>query len=316
MRKDFLPFSWLVPGPGSRFATVAVASLVGFAAFSGAASAQGSNYAVANYAYVAASADPTIPGCGSSTPSQAAAGYSCGPVGVGGGGLYFSSGFASAVGGQLRISTSGSAALPGQGGGVSFASSSWTDQASVTPLGAGSSATQLQIALHVTGSLAGIGADQSGHQGSSAVVTAKVPDGNYFDTYQWVNGPGAPVQTTGVDQVLIFTLALSNGSTSLFNYQITAFTLLTNSGSDPINPTLTGSASADFSHTVNPLWYHVLDANNTDITSNYQVQFAQGLSFAPSTPPTTTPEPSEVALLGTGLIGLIPVYRRKLRFRA
>ena len=311
MRKIILSFSWLAARASRRFVAMVVVSLASFA-FGGAASAQGSNYAVANYIYgVGASDDPTIHGCGSTVASQAVASYSCGPVGVGSGGAYFGSGYAAAVAGQLRTSTGGSAVLPGLGGAVSFASSSWTDVASVTPLGSGSSATQLQIALHITGSMAGTGADQSGRQGSSALVTATVPVGNSFASYQWVNGPGAPVQTTGVDQDLIFTLALSNGSTSLFRYSITASTLLTNSSSQP----LTGSAFADFSHTVNPLWYHVLDANNNDVTSDYRVQFAEGLSFNPPTTPTTTPEPSEVALLATGLIGMIPVYRRRLRLR-
>lgn len=326
MRKNFLPFSPLPAGLGTRYGRRAVTGAVRGAAvlaltvsipitqFGGTASAQGSNYAVANYIYgVGPTDDPTIHGCGSSTATQAVASYSCGPVGVGGSGAYFSSGFASAVNGQLRIGTNGSAILPGQGGAVSLAGSTWTDQASVTPIGAGSSATQLQIALHITGTMGGTGADLSGSQGSSAVVSARVPDGTFWDSYQWVAGPGAPIQTTSVDQDLIFTLALSNGSTSQFQYAVSAFTILTNSGSGNPNPTLTGSAFADFTHTVNPLWYHVLDANNADVTSNYEVQFAQGLSFGPTTTPTTTPEPSEIALLATGLIGLAPVVRRRLR---
>lgn len=296
-----------------RMGMIGIASL---AAFSGVAAGQGSNYAAASYIYgVGPSDDATIPGCGSSGVSQSSVNYICGPVGVGGGGLYFSSGSASAVGGQLRITTYGAGVLPGMGGATSYASSYWTDQASVTPLGPGSSATQLQIALHVTGSLYGSGADVSGYQGSSAVAGFRMPSGNSFVTYQWVNGPGASVQTSSVDQVMIFTLALQNGSSSLFQYGISAFTVIMNSGNDLTNPTMTGSAHADFGNTVNPLWYHVLDASNNDVTSNYNVQFAQGLTFGPETP-TTTPEPAALTMLGTGLLGLVPVYRCRSRIRS
>ena len=281
--------------------------------------AQGSVNAVAVNTNVPADQSGVLAGCGSTTFTQSLAGYTCSQISLGGG-AYGGTGFASATAGQLRASTAGSATFPGQAGVVSYASSQWTDVASLTPIGSASGATHLQIALHVTGTLSAIGGDGSGQyggSGASAFFNASSTNPNTVDPglfYQWTNGPGnqnSPTYAPSVDQVILMTLALSHGSTAQFQYGISMNANMVNFGNDPSHVPFIASVFSDFAHTVNPLWYHVLDANDADVTSAYDVAFAQGLTFGPEA--SSTPEPSSVALLGAGLLGLVPALRRRSR---
>jgi PEP-CTERM motif-containing protein len=276
--------------------------------------AQGSVYAVATSAYNPADNffAPLSTGCGSIAPSQATVGYNCGPVPVSGGGIYNGSGYASAVAGQLRALTNGTLAQTGLGGVYSYAASKWSDQAFVTALGSGTSATELQIALHVTGTLSATGGDGTGQYGGSGVTAnfrASSTNPYTIDPQfytQWTNGPGnqsSPTYAPAVDQIFLLTLAVSNGSTAQFQYGLDMSSVMVDFGNDPSNAPFIGAVFSDFSHTVNPLWYHVLDADNADVTSAYNVTFAQGMTFGPEV--STTPEPSSLALLGTGMFGLV-----------
>ena len=254
-----------------------------------------------------------ISGCGSNALLfQPTASYTCGPVSIAGG-LYNSSSSASAIAGQLRAYTGGTVTVSG-GGATSYAVSQWSDQATVNPVSSASSAAYLQIALQVTGAQSGSGGSASGSPAGwnnyASFVGQSTNSSDPVIGQSWVNGAGpqtSPLLASSVDQIFLLTLAVSHGSTAQFTYGLSTIAGVYNFGVPPLGAT----AYTDFSHTVNPLWYHVLDGNNADVTSDYNVRFANGLEFGPE--PSTTPEPSSALLLLPGLVGIAGVAKRRTR---
>lgn len=116
-------------------------------------------------------------------------------------------------------------------------------------------------------------------------------NGGYFTALPansgWIGATGLTVTGYGVGGAQLFTqsIALSGTPTlSTFNWQ----------GVNNVVFTPTTSTSTGFS-------YFLAD----DITVNNAI--------APVPPVTTTPEPSSLALLGSGFVGLVPLVRRKRR---
>jgi hypothetical protein len=76
----------------------------------------------------------------------------------------------------------------------------------------------------------------------------------------------------------------------------------------PIPP----SGSVDFSDTATFMSIEAVDANG-NVIPGVSLQLSDGSILGPDVPPAATPEPSTLALLGTGLVGVVGAVRRRLK---
>ena len=228
---------------------------------------------------------------------------------------------ASALNGVLRATSAADAQFAATPRDATFGSSvtvtagaRWDDRAYATPNASAPPATRLNITFGVTGSTSAIRTQGAAlnSDGISAYGQFSATSQSYLDTPvgQTINSgsnPGYPDLV--MNSNFVFSMALNGGVTSPFYYQFYTFV---NAARFPYDPdVLVGSAVADFSHTAIPLFYQVLDAQGDDITSLYDVHFVNGMTFGGPGGPDTVPEPSSMALLGTGLVVLVPIARRR-----
>jgi len=185
----------------------------------------------------------------------------------------------------------------------------WDDQAFVTALSPAPAAARLKIIFGVTGSTAAVetagqsalgdGIAAFGQFQAQSASSLDVPVGGSISSG---STPGFPDATMNSEYV--FSLFLDpSGTSSNFFYDFLTFADAARSASNP-SP-VTGASIADFSHTAIPLSFEVLDANGHDVTADYNVRFANGMTFGAATSPITTPEPGSFLMLGTGIFGLI-----------
>lgn len=277
--------------------------------------------------FVNAGAGQTTTVCGSTAPAQAVLSMSC----TSADGRVAWSGLAAADHGALhataRVAASGEMTQSGTTWYTS-AQAEWFDVARLSGSGS-SSATFLDLILSVNGTERGSVVD--GGQ-SAAFCSAFAQD---YYTFQALSGDidtgfnfatayatpecvpapgtsdgvsGSPVDVS-VSRQIVVPVPITSG-VGIFNYLIRAYASL----GDLYPSTLTGSADADFGHTVTLDRFVVRDAQGADITGSVGVTFDHGTLVTQAI--VATPEPGSLALTASGLFGVGAVgLRRRVRPR-
>jgi hypothetical protein len=123
----------------------------------------------------------------------------------------------------------------------------------------------------------------------------------------WSGWGYGPTAAKAVNDVRTFVLPIGSGAPLRFIFSLTAAAEAQHRAAPWDQVYIGGSASSDFYNTAKIIGLEFRDSNNAPVADFTDYAFVGGAQVFPS----TVPEPRTWALLGTGLLGLGVVARRR-----